>query len=233
MWLDSQVNNKKIMMMKAILNKNLFKVNKGWVMVEPRPPVNGEYWIYHNTNEPCDGVITEANLPPKWFDRLHDKHAYYTVIVTIDFKLENVPYAELPVVLKEFENYMFIRGLSTAQEYNLILEGWNAHNKEYKFTQQDMIAAYMEGCNDGANTERMRADYSTPEILEEAEKYNDTCFKEFKESITAQFEFETEVVNDYNNYGLGEIYPENKREILLIVPDPNHSAGKAVIKNIK
>jgi len=57
----------------------------GYLLCERRNPINGEYWVYISPKEwqtKEDIIPTKANHPIGWFDKLHDKENYYTIVGT-------------------------------------------------------------------------------------------------------------------------------------------------------
>ena len=64
------------------------------LIVEHRTPLNGEDWIYISPKEwnvKDDFIVTKANNPIGWFDNLHDKDNYYTVIKTTEALEQSEP----------------------------------------------------------------------------------------------------------------------------------------------
>jgi hypothetical protein len=88
-------------------------------------------------------------------------------------------------------------GSDDITNYNLrfgFKEGFNKAmelNKDKQFTLEDMLNAYMEGTNDGAQFESLM-DYDS-EDFDEAHEFAEEAEKEFRESIQQPTEIEVEI----------------------------------------
>jgi hypothetical protein len=82
----------------------------------------------------------------------------------------------------------------TLYEQEIYLAGFNKAmelNKDKQFTSSDMLNAYMQGTNDGAQFESLM-DYDS-EDFDEAHEFAEEAEKEFRESIQQPTEVEVEV----------------------------------------
>jgi len=85
------------------------------------------------------------------------------------------------------EDYLISKRLHFIEGFNKAME----LNKDKEFTLDDMLNAYMEGTNDGAQFESLM-DYDS-EDFDEAHEFAEEAEKEFRESIRRPTEIEVEI----------------------------------------
>ena len=104
------------------------------LIVEHRAPLNGEDWIYISPKEwnvKDDFIVTKANNPIGWFDNLHDKDNYYTVIKTTEALEQSEPSEKLKVTGETSDGYHTFNELYEFRKvYNATLfNEWAAQGK--------------------------------------------------------------------------------------------------------
>jgi hypothetical protein len=85
------------------------------------------------------------------------------------------------------EDYLISKRLHFIEGFNKAME----LNKDKQFTLEDMLNAYMEGTNDGAQFESLM-DYDS-EDFDEAHEFAEEAEKEFRESLQQPTEIEVEI----------------------------------------
>jgi hypothetical protein len=110
------------------------------------------------------------------------------------------------------EDYLISKRLHFIEGFNKAME----LNKDKLFTLEDMLNAYMEGTNDGAQFESLM-DYDS-EDFDEAHEFAEEAEKEFRESLQQpteiEVEIEMEVVPDFypRPDEDGSLFTSNKKE---------------------
>ena len=199
------------------------KVERGYVVVNDEQPQLGCYVLYRN--EISNGYV---------------RRCWQKIIATIGFKLDGVPYAELPdnddeIIKKGIKHWQKIipRGIKSKQteetwEFvisNIVDDVWKKAREKYKYTEEDVIELinFLSWRSDFPNIYLKPHGEFLEEFLESRNK--------FKRNQIQKVEFEMVIMNkDYNK---PEDYPYQECEILKITPDPEHKAGKLTIKSIK
>jgi hypothetical protein len=69
---------------------NLYKQGENLIVYINELPKNNEYWVYEMPVGTLDGEMCKNKLPLSWFEKLHDKDCYKTVIASSQ-KIEDIP----------------------------------------------------------------------------------------------------------------------------------------------
>jgi hypothetical protein len=162
----------------------------------------------------------------------------FKLIATIGFKLDGVPYAELPdnddeIIKKGIKHWQKIipRGIKSKQteetwEFaisNIVDDVWKKAREKYKYTERDVIELI--------NFLSWRSDFPNIYLKPHKEFLEEFLESRNKRKEIQEVEFETMIMN--MGYNKPEDYPYQECEILKITPDPEHKAGKLTIKSIK
>jgi len=216
--------------MKAILNKNLFFIEQkqGWVVVSDETINKDDYFI--QINKPQFGILKATvnfGYDPEDIAK--------KVIATINFKFDdNIPYVDINTT-SEFKDDVdhFIECYTKRKNKSNDFLDFRSYELgfidalqtkiKYKYTQEDfkkvIKVAFAKGNNQTATL-----DNDIDKII-----YNVT--KELNQ--IQEIEFDVDIIDEYlvGKCGDNEIWDYKYK--LKTIFDPNHKAGKLIIKNIK
>lgn len=230
--------------MKALLNKNLFKVKEGWIVTEERKsPLSDGNWYYENAIQVENRRIlkftrNEINDMAMDFSGLTDKFLrhIFPIIITIGFKLEGIPYTKLPNEAEEIAEKLSkeVAVYPSAEDdvYQGIIAGYNKAKEKYKYTEKDLISFALFIRSNLFDKFEFGWKKITNNPNDEPKNFtslSDSEMVRFYENSKQiqEIEFETERYW-FDNEGSGCWIYE-----LKIIPDPDHPAGRVIIKSIK
>ena len=117
--------------------------------LQNRPPLDNEYWTYINEFEPV--VFTKNVLSPSWYEKLHDKRNYYTVLAQSSPILESIPVISLDSYVQRLAQAQYpifntgIMWMGGSDDYNKVnkqegfINGFKSNPNQY--TKDDLVKA--------------------------------------------------------------------------------------------
>lgn len=158
------------------MTKKLIKIDGYWIVVENKRPKDfGDYWIYISE---YPFIIIKSNNSTGWFEKLHDKNNYWTVIFSQnpEHNLRTVQFSD--EVAKELGIIDVRSKLSASISHTVYGDYWVggynqclADNADKKFTLEDMmnLAGYCAAMDNRRPIENLK---------EEAEYYIQSLTKQ-------------------------------------------------------
>lgn len=115
------------------------------------------YWIYIENDGKCDGVITKSNNPSGWFNSLHDKTNYRTIIAGrtnlpsfrfADGVGKTIGIVDVRLIAeRKYPISIFHEQDINDWDRNNFIEGFESALRiaEVRFSEDDMINAFIKG----------------------------------------------------------------------------------------
>lgn len=206
-----------------IPSSDIIKISDSLSVVVGKISDDCKYWLYVDES-PI--VITKTNLPSGWFDKLHDKGSYRSVLYTIGESLDGIP---MLVEQDEAEFHVFESILKSTEQkiwkyfYN-DSDGLNNHSGIY-FSRKDAIKAY----NDFARSKGTFTEEQMNAAIDKA-----FCLGEdsYKASLNLSFaEVKNKILHSLTHPEIKEIVLETEEKVLfpdLPKNDPDNKTWDAI-----
>lgn len=237
--------------MKVKQSENLFHVKDNeWVAVVDEEIKEGDYYLLYKKVYICTkvSVIYDEDLK-KYVTIIHtigrgDRYSNHhkKIIGTINFKLEGIPYCDLPDEdelteqhWNEYKNKLTNSFSSDWEEHRVrtaFQNGYNKAREKYKYTEEDLrdairLAQVIDYDEDGDHYFYHGKGDEILNIITQSK-----LIQEIEFEIDTKLTTKIEELADYTNFDDGTRLNLNVGK-LKTIPDPNHEGGKLVIKNIK